>query len=664
MLPKWMHQNESRSLTLLRGVRFFKKSLLAIVILAGLSAGAGLLSVAKAQQPPVTMKPLHASGNEGKRVQVKASGIVLDAETGQPLPAFYLTPGTLDRDRTSFDWAEQSRQLRTRGAFIINLTKEKLPPAVLIEANGYLPQCSGPIRGLETNLVFHLKKGGGPSGVVLTPEGLPAAGRTVYLSRLKDFVFLEGTNLTPKKVSSRTRSTITDQAGHFSFAPGLDDFGVMVADDAGFAEVRVEALKSSPQVRLQPWARLEGTLKIGTQPASNETVRLANAFAQFAYYPRPLPPYSIAVATTTDTEGRFVFPRVPPVDVKISHAPKIGRAGTDQIPITQITNLTLKAGETRVVTLGGQGRPVVGRLVLKNYHKTMDWQDQVFWMNSLAPEPPDCPNFDAINKEYHVARHAAKTQADIDAAEARYLAEYDRIARQLCAYYSSPAGRQYWFSRRSYVLRFAQDGAFRIDDVPGGKYELTIDPRALNGNLGQFKSPRIDLHRQEIDVPDSPGGRSDTPLDLGVINMVAPLMQGETAPDFSVKSVDEKTFKLSDYRGKYVLLNFWATWDAPSVAAMPGLKETYDAFKNDPRFAMIGLNLDTDPAAARAFAVKNKMEWPQGFLGHWSESTVPDQFGVESLPYVLLIDPGGRVLAPGLQAGSIKSAVDAALAGE
>jgi peroxiredoxin len=336
----------------------------------------------------------------------------------------------------------------------------------------------------------------------------------------------------------------------------------------------------------------------------------------------------------------------------------------DEIPITQITNLTLKAGETRSVTLGGQGRPLVGRLVLKNYHKDMDWKDQVEWLNTLAPEPSECPNFGEILNQFHAIRHAAKSQEERDAAEIGYLAKYDRIARRIGAFYSSPAGRQYWFSRRNYVLRFAPDGSFRIDDVPGGKYELTLDLRDLDGKISQFKSPRIDLHRQEIDVPDSPGGRNDTPLDLGVINMVAQLNAGELAPEFAVKTLDDKTVKLTDYRGKYVLVNFWAASNAASMAAMPDLKETYDAFKNDPHFAMIGLSLDPDPAAARAFAVKHKINWPQGFLGKGSDTAVADQFGVESLPFIILLDPNGRVFAPDLQGARIKSAVDAALGGD
>jgi thiol-disulfide isomerase/thioredoxin len=638
------------------------------LFLAAVAACNGLLGVASAQQPPVSLNLSDSSGrpigSKPGSVSVKVTGSAVDADTRQPLAAFYVTTGTQDRERTGFEWAESNRLLFTQGAFRVILSKERLAPAVLIEADGYLPQCSGPIRGLETNLTFLLKKGSGPAGVVLTPDGRPAAGRTVYFSRLKDLVFLEGPKLTPrKKESSRVRSTVTDAAGRFSFAPDLDAFGVMVADDAGFAEVRVEDLKSSPQVWLQTWGRVEGTLKIGARPGANETVRLADAFAPFAYYPRPLPPYAISVETTTDAAGRFVFPRVPPVDVKLFHAPNVGQVGAEPIPITQITNFTLKAGETRAVTLGGQGQPLAGRVVLKNYSKPVHWRDQVFWMDSLSPEPADCPNFDAISKEYYRAIAAARTHEDKEAAQTRYLAEHDRVARQLCAYYSSPAGRQYWFSKRRYVLRFSEDGSFRIDDVPGGTYRISIDLRDLETRLNPLKSPVIAVHRQEIDVPDAPGGRTDTPLDLGVINMVAKLNAGDLAPDFAFKTVDDKTVKLSDFRGKNVLLDFWAASNAPSVKETPSLQETYAAFMNDPRFAMISLSLDPDIAPVRAFAVKNQLDWTQGWLGARSESDVPDRFGFESIPFVILIGPEGRVLASGLHGGAIKSTVDAVLAG-
>jgi thiol-disulfide isomerase/thioredoxin len=143
--------------------------------------------------------------------------------------------------------------------------------------------------------------------------------------------------------------------------------------------------------------------------------------------------------------------------------------------------------------------------------------------------------------------------------------------------------------------------------------------------------------------------------------MLAPLHPGDPAPDFAVKTVEGQTVKLSDYKGKYVLLDFWATWSAPSVAEMPDLKETYAAFASNPRFTMIGLNLDTDLASARAFSSENQTGWTQGFLGKWSESEVPNRYGIESIPFVMLIDPNGRVLMTDMHGRTIKSAVHVAL---
>ncbi|HEV7925526.1 MAG TPA: redoxin domain-containing protein [Verrucomicrobiae bacterium] len=641
------------------------RSVLLGLSLAGFCIVDGLLSVAEAQQPSSGVQMYDESGrpigNGGKTAQVKVMVRVVDADTHQPLPQFYVTTGTQDQQLIGFDWSENKRTTATHGVFALTLTKARMPPAVLIEADGYLPQCSGPIRVQETNMTFLLKKGSGPTGVVLTPDGRPAAGRTVYLSRWKDLLYLTGPTMRPKQGSSGIRSTNTDAAGRFSFAPNLEAYAVVVADDAGFAQVRIEDLKASPEVRLQPWARVEGTLRIGAALGTNETMRLADAFAPEAYFPRPYPPCAISVETTTDGAGRFVFPRVPPVDVKVFHAPKLGRGDAHLVPITQITNLTLTAGETRETTLGGQGCPIVGRVVLKNYDKPIDWQDQAFWLESVSPAPPDCPNFDSVSNQFHLDLRTARNAEEKEAARDRYWTAQGDVARQIGAYYSSAAGRRYWFSKRSYVLRFSQDGSFHIDDVPGGNYELTLDVRELEEKRGQRKSPLLALHRQEIEVPDSPGGRSDTPLDLGVISLLAPLHPGDEAPDFAVKTADGQTVKLSDYKGKYVLLDFWATSSAPSVAEMPELNATYAAFGSDPRFAMVSLSLDTDLAAVRNFSTEHQIGWTQGFLGGQSESKVADQYGIESIPFVLLLDPAGRVLITDMHEGAIKSGVHVAL---
>jgi len=81
------------------------------------------------------------------------------------------------------------------------------------------------------------------------------------------------------------RRTQTDAEGRFAFAPQIHDKAVIVVDEAGYAQVSVEDLKQSPDVRLQPWARVEGTLMVGTQPGTNESIMLSVTDKPYVYYP-------------------------------------------------------------------------------------------------------------------------------------------------------------------------------------------------------------------------------------------------------------------------------------------------------------------------------------------------------------------------------------------
>jgi thiol-disulfide isomerase/thioredoxin len=136
---------------------------------------------------------------------------------------------------------------------------------------------------------------------------------------------------------------------------------------------------------------------------------------------------------------------------------------------------------------------------------------------------------------------------------------------------------------------------------------------------------------------------------------------GQPAPALLSKTLDGKPLELADYHGKYVLLDFWATWCAPCLAETPHLKDVYDAFGKDDRFAMVGLSLDESTKAPEQYAAKNGLRWAQAFLGRGGTSTATTDFGVQGIPSIWLIGPDGKVLAKDLRGESIKAAVAAAL---
>ena len=120
----------------------------------------------------------------------------------------------------------------------------------------------------------------------------------------------------------------------------------------------------------------------------------------------------------------------------------------------------------------------------------------------------------------------------------------------------------------------------------------------------------------------------------GVINI------GQQAPDFSIKDVNGKTIKLSDFRGKAVFLNFWATWCIPCLEEMPEMEIVYRKLK-DRKFEMIAVSVDNDWDVVKEFYQRHKLTLPS-FLdpGH----QVANAYKVYKFPETFLIDANGYVV--------------------
>jgi thiol-disulfide isomerase/thioredoxin len=132
------------------------------------------------------------------------------------------------------------------------------------------------------------------------------------------------------------------------------------------------------------------------------------------------------------------------------------------------------------------------------------------------------------------------------------------------------------------------------------------------------------------------------------------LTKGTQIPDFSFIDFGGNTHRFSDYRGKYVLLDFWATWCPPCVAEIPFLKELYDRFRSR-NFEIIGMDVETgwDTGSAdelkkgvekgRQFVSQKGINWPQARTDGIAE-LVNNRFRVNYYPMKLLLDPRGRIL--------------------
>ena len=123
----------------------------------------------------------------------------------------------------------------------------------------------------------------------------------------------------------------------------------------------------------------------------------------------------------------------------------------------------------------------------------------------------------------------------------------------------------------------------------------------------------------------------------------ATLKSGQTllAPDFTLPQLDGQTLRLSSYRGKVVLLDFWATWCVPCREQIPHFIELQDKYRAD-GFEIIGVSMDDGPEPVRSFFQEFHMNYPV-VMGN---AKIGELYGgVLGLPIALLLDRNGRVCA-------------------
>jgi len=387
------------------------------------------------------------------------SGRVIDSATKAPIKRFRVVQG--DRSLQGEPWWNNREGFEaTDGHYEFRDNRLEQVRLIRIEADGYLPAVSRDIKSDEGKVTvdFALIAGANVAAKVVTPDFKPASGAKVALGvgdaqiSVIEGDLKDGFTYAPRRTA--------DAAGRFDFPAQDKDFHLVITHPTGYAHIASTAEWNTVKViRLQPWSRVEGTFRIGREPAPNVPLRVEAAGRQPDG--KSLPNIDNQYQATTGPGGKYVFERVIPGGGWIGRRLLL-TVDDGALDVTSSTMIPVRftAGETIRLDLGGTGRAVVGRL-----------------------QPPE--GFDG-KVRWNFALVTVKPEAAED----------------------HEAGL-------SFTATVGRDGSFRIDDMPEGDYSLNVRFDHNHNDVGFLFH-----HPCKVPAPDE--ARPDNPFDLGTLRLKAP----------------------------------------------------------------------------------------------------------------------------------------------
>jgi len=562
------------------------------------------------------------------------TGKVIDAESKEPITKFTITQGCqwkstdeepswsrhyknqLSSEDGSFEqkWAGFHITYPCDGAAFIK-----------IEAQGYYSQSSPPVEfGKQYDpFVIELTRSKQLTGTIVDSEGNPAVGAEVGWVGPGRKAFISDGKFDRRGFSYQAETIVTaDQQGHFSLNPEREAGLIVIMHEQGYAQMSSTDFQDHSEIKLIPWARIELTFDQLESEKNSE----------------------IGIATLTQRDNTDMTPHIywmfdrfttTKDSLTLEHIPgePLHIAKTLRFEQHNARFLEPQPGKTHKIHLGRKGNTVKGKIKLI-----------------------DSASHDYANpRQSHVAAFKVNDESGLpEKFKNLHRSSFNWLFQDQASVY--PASRTY---QNRFIPTIDPEGNFTLDDIPAGEYELVIN---LHDQLGKNVSCGRGVLKSAAVIPFTvEKQRSITQLARIDLKRLIYPSSGQKAPLFEARTFDGKTVSLTDYRGKIVLLEFWATWCGPCIQQMPIIKKVYETFEGNKNFVMLGMNLDWDINKAEKYVAVEKLTWPQLSLGNMAESDIVSKYGIGGVPTSILICPDGKIIAQNLHSEQIQAAIAQAI---